>query len=48
MKKEIQMILDHFEKDNDLIIVNNNNFELFNTLPKIKSVNRLHVKFKCK
>ena len=25
MKKEIQMILDHFEKDNDLIIVNNNN-----------------------
>lgn len=48
MKKEIQMILNHFEKDNDLIIVNNNNFELFNTLPKIKSVNRLHVKFKCK
>lgn len=46
MKKEIQMILNHFEKDNDLIIVNNN-FELFNTLPKIKSVNRLHVKFNC-
>lgn len=47
MKKEIQMILDHFEKDDDLIIVNNDNFELFNALPKIKSVNILHVKFKC-
>lgn len=47
MKKEIQMILDHFEKDDDLIIVNDNNFELFNALPKIKSVNRLHVEFKC-
>lgn len=43
MKKEIQMILNHFEKDNDLIIINNNNFELFNILPKIKSINRLHV-----
>ena len=48
MKQEIKIVLEQFETHNNLIVINNNNFELFNSLPKIKPVNRLHVEFKCK
>ena len=48
MKQNIKIVLEQFEKHNNLIIINNDNFELFNSLPKIKPINRLHVEFKCK
>ena len=36
MKQNIKIVLEQFEKHDNLITINNNNFELFNSLRKIK------------